>query len=176
LPALIQSVTAPDSPGFYLANAARLLTSDFRDAGRIIDPNAPEPLSAADKVRILMAKEVEGSGRILATLLYEVDSAFYYQARYPAAEPFLRRSLAIDEQNFGLDHPNVARDLNKLAQLLNDTNRVEEAELLSRRSLVILEKALGPEHPDVAQSLNSLAELATSKANTRRLSPSISGR
>jgi hypothetical protein len=33
LPVLIQSDTDPDSPGFYLANAARLLTSDFRDAG-----------------------------------------------------------------------------------------------------------------------------------------------
>ena len=41
LPVLIQSgIHDPDSPGFYLANAARLLDSDFRDAGIIIDPYA----------------------------------------------------------------------------------------------------------------------------------------
>lgn len=163
LPVLIQSVTDPDSPGFYLANAARLLTSDFRDAGRIIDPSAPEPLSAAEKVRTLMAKlpvdetelhrllrqveEEEGSGPALAMLLDEVGSAFYYQARFPTAEPFFRRSLAIDEQSLGPDHPNVARDLNNLARLLQATNRVEEAELLNRRALAILEKAPGPGAP-----------------------------
>jgi hypothetical protein len=101
LPVLIQSVTDPDSPGFYLANAAGLLTNDFRHAGRIIDPNAPECLNAADKVRTLMAKlpvdetelhpllrqveEEEGSGPALAMLLDEVGSAFYYQHRYRRA-------------------------------------------------------------------------------------------
>jgi hypothetical protein len=68
------------------------------------------PVDEVELHRLLrQVEEVEGSGRILATLLYEVGSAFYYQARYPAAEPFFRRSLAIEEQNFGLDHPNVAR-------------------------------------------------------------------
>jgi hypothetical protein len=36
----------------------------------------------------------------------------------------MRRALAIDEARFGADHPNVARDLNNLARLLHDTNRL----------------------------------------------------
>jgi tetratricopeptide (TPR) repeat protein len=71
----------------------------------------------------------------------------------------MRRALAIDERSFGNDHPNVARDLNNLAQLLQDTNRLAEAEPLIRRSLDIRERSFGNDHPDVATSLNNLALL-----------------
>ena len=40
-------------------------------------------------------------------------------------------ALVIDEKSFGENHPNVARDLNNLAQLLKATNRLTEAEPLS---------------------------------------------
>ncbi len=79
--------------------------------------------------------------------------------RLAEAEPLMRRALAIDEKNFGPEHPNVARDLNNLAQLLQVTNRLAEAEPLMRRALAIDEKSFGPEHPDVATSLNNLAQL-----------------
>ena len=62
----------------------------------------------------------------------------------------MRRALAIDEKSFGPDHPNVARDLNNLAQLLQATNRLAEAEPLMRRALAIDEKSFGPDHPNVA--------------------------
>ena len=62
----------------------------------------------------------------------------------------MRRALAIDERSFGPDHPNVARDLNNLAQLLQATNRLEEAEPLMRRALLIFReftRRTGHEHP-----------------------------
>ncbi|MEZ6056871.1 MAG: tetratricopeptide repeat protein [Planctomycetaceae bacterium] len=67
--------------------------------------------------------------------------------------------LAIDEASFGAEHPAVARDLNNLAQLLQVTNRLAEAEPLMRRALAIDEASFGPEHPDVARDLNNLAQL-----------------
>ena len=70
-----------------------------------------------------------------------------------------RRALAIDEKSYGPEHPNVARDLNNLAQLLQTTNRLAKAEPLYRRALAIAEKSYGPEHPDVAIGLNNLARL-----------------
>ena len=79
------------------------------------------------------------------------------KAQYAEAEPLMRRGLAIVEQQFGLDHPDVARDLNRLATLLQDTNRLTEAEALWRRALAINEKHLGPDHPEVATVLNNLA-------------------
>ena len=53
----------------------------------------------------------------------------------------------------------MALRLNNLAQLLQDTNRLAEAEPLMRRALAIDETSLGPDHPDVARDLNNLAAL-----------------
>jgi hypothetical protein len=71
----------------------------------------------------------------------------------------MRRALAIHEARFGPDHPEVAVDLNNLAQLLHDTNRLAKAEPLMRRALAIDEASLGPDHPTVATRLNNLAGL-----------------
>ena len=47
--------------------------------------------------------------------------------------------------------PNVARDLNNLAQLLQATNRLAEAEPLMRRALAIDEQSYGKDHPESPQ-------------------------
>ena len=62
----------------------------------------------------------------------------------------MRRALAIDEASFGAEHPDVAIDLNNLAQLLQATNRLGEAEPLMRRHLEIFldfTRRTGHEHP-----------------------------
>ena len=61
----------------------------------------------------------------------------------------MRRALAIDEKAW---RRTIRRrhDLNNLAQLLQATNRLAEAEPLMRRALAIDEKSFGPDHPDVA--------------------------
>jgi tetratricopeptide (TPR) repeat protein len=74
------------------------------------------------------------------------------------AEP-LSAALAIDEQTYGPNHPDVATVLNNLALLLQVTNRPAEAEPLYRRALAIDEQSYGPNHPEVATDLNLLAGL-----------------
>ena len=63
----------------------------------------------------------------------------------------MHHALHIDELSFGNDHPNVARDLNNLALLLKDTNRLAEAEPLMRRDLAhrraLTAEAITPESP-----------------------------
>jgi len=81
------------------------------------------------------------------------------RCQFREAEPLLRRALAIDEQSYGLDHPDVARDLNNLAGLLYATNRLAEAEPLFRRALAINEQSCGAGQPKVAAGLNNLAAL-----------------
>ena len=39
----------------------------------------------------------------------------------------MRQALDIDRKSLGSEHPNIARDLNNLAQLLKATNRLDEA-------------------------------------------------
>jgi tetratricopeptide (TPR) repeat protein len=79
--------------------------------------------------------------------------------KFAEAEPLLRRAVAVDERNFGPNHPNVATCLNNLAALLHDTNRLEEAEPLYRRALAIDEQSFGAYDPRVATCLNNLAQL-----------------
>ena len=71
----------------------------------------------------------------------------------------MRRALTIDEASFGRDHPDVAIDRNNLAQLLQATNRLGEAEPLMRRALTIDKASFGKEHPKVAICLNNLGQL-----------------
>ncbi|MSR56329.1 MAG: tetratricopeptide repeat protein [Planctomycetaceae bacterium] len=79
--------------------------------------------------------------------------------RLVEAERLYRRALAIDEQSYGPNHSDVARDLNNLATLLQATNRLGEAEPLMHRVVTIVEKSLGQDHPNVATALNNLAQL-----------------
>ena len=80
----------------------------------------------------------------------------------------MRRALAIDEASLGKDHPNVAIDLNNLAQLLQDTNRLGEAEPLMRRALAIDEASLGKDHPNVAIRPQQPRPVAASHQPARR--------
>ena len=88
-----------------------------------------------------------------------VATPLYHLARYTEAEPLMRRALEIDEKSYGPDHPDVARDLNNLAGLMQASDRLTEAEPLFRRALEIVEKSYGPDHPTVANRLHNLGEL-----------------
>jgi tetratricopeptide (TPR) repeat protein len=82
------------------------------------------------------------------------------QGRLREAEPLVDRALALVSRRDGHDQPDVARDLNSLACLLDPIGRpVEDAERLFRRALEIYERTYGPDHPKVALVLNNLAVL-----------------
>ena len=115
---------------------------------------------AAEYTRALDAYEsTSGTGEHLSLRLSGVAAFLYLSAEYGAAAPLMRRALAIDEESFGPDHPNVTKVLNDLAVLLQATNRFSEAEPLYRRVLAINEASHGPDHPKVAAGLNNLAAL-----------------
>ena len=72
----------------------------------------------------------------------------------------MRRALAIDEQELRPRPPQRRHSASTTSrQLLQDTNRLAEAEPLMRRALAIDEKSYGNDHPDVAVRLNNLAQL-----------------
>ena len=72
-------------------------------------------------------------------------------------EPISRRALDISEAAYGKQHPILSPLLNKLAFLLHDANRNEEAETLLRRALEVDEVSFGNEHSNMAIVLNNLA-------------------
>ncbi len=75
-------------------------------------------------------------------------------ARYAEAEQHLRAAVAL-----AVDEKDQATALNNLALMLQETNRLAEAEPLMRKALAIDEKSYGPEHPMVAIDLDNLAQL-----------------
>ncbi len=72
----------------------------------------------------------------------------------------MRRALVLSEESFGPGHPDVARDLNNLAQLLQDTNRLAEAEPSMRRAVEILTASLGPDHPSTQLGMRNYRAIA----------------
>ena len=69
------------------------------------------------------------------------------------------RALEIARNEFPSDHPEIAVHLSSLAQLLQATNRLTEAEPLMRDALRIDRAAYGDDHPKVAIRLSNLAQL-----------------
>jgi tetratricopeptide (TPR) repeat protein len=95
----------------------------------------------------------------VANVLNNLASLLRAKNRLAEAEALMRRALAIDEQSYGPDHPNVAIRLNNLARMLQDTNRLADAEPLFRRAVAIFEKSLGPDHPNTITARDNLAAL-----------------
>ena len=68
---------------------------------------------------------------------------------YAKAQTLLHeRFLVIREKTLGPDHPDVAKILNNLAELIPNQGRVRRGRAAFGRALAIREKALGPDHPE----------------------------
>jgi len=118
-----------------------------------LDPLAPHARAAAAHADHAAIAEPT------ARLMNQLGMLLSTKALHAEAEPLMHRALAIDEQSFGDQHPNVAIRLNNLAQLLQASNRLAEAEPLMRRALAIDQQSFGDQHPKVAIRLNNLATL-----------------
>ena len=90
----------------------------------------------------------------------------YDSLRFNEAETEYRRALSFLEANHSVA-PVLTIILSNLAQLLQSTKRLPEAEPLLRRALAIDENSYGEAHPNVARDLNNLALLLQ---DTNRLS------
>lgn len=94
-----------------------------------------------------------------AQLLNQTGLYLWQRAQYAEAERFFQQALSIDEKVRGLEHHDIAIDLNNLATLYEDQGKYAQAERLLQQALAIDQKVLGPDHLDVANSLNNLAWL-----------------
>jgi tetratricopeptide (TPR) repeat protein len=83
----------------------------------------------------------------------------WHQAAFAEALKWRQLALEQSEHRLGPNHPSTATALNNLAQLLQATNRLAEAEPLMRRALAIDEASYGNDNPDVARDINNLAQL-----------------
>ncbi|MEB3335178.1 MAG: tetratricopeptide repeat protein [Cyanobacteriota bacterium] len=82
-----------------------------------------------------------------------------HQAVFTEALKWYELGVQKCEEKLGPEHPSTTAALNNLAQVLQATNHLEEAEPLMRQALEIDEVSYGPDHPNVARDLNNLAQL-----------------
>jgi tetratricopeptide (TPR) repeat protein len=101
---------------------------------------------------------VQGPGdeRRAAALCTAAGRALENAGDFKAARPLYERALAIQERSQGPDHPDTARSLDNLAELLWYQGEVAAAQYLFQRALAIQERVLGPDHPSAARSLHGL--------------------
>ena len=88
----------------------------------------------------------------------------YYQILATLGVP-----LAIHEESYGKDHPNVTIERNSLARLLLDTSRLAEAEPLYRRAVEIdleFTRATGHAHPHFRAAFANYAGLLIEMGHT----------
>jgi hypothetical protein len=78
------------------------------------------------------------------------------------AEEYYRTALIIREKALAPDHPDVAGDLTRLADLLAQTDRANVAEALYRRALLVAEQNFGERNVATARALDTLAGFYTS--------------
>jgi tetratricopeptide (TPR) repeat protein len=117
-----------------------------------------EPIQPHVMAMVDVADEA-GIAEPTSRLMNELGVLLEKKSLWEAAEPLMRRALALHEQRHGPAHPDVAVHLNNLGQLLQATNRLAEAERLMRRALVIDGQSYSTAHPNVAIHLNNLALL-----------------
>ena len=65
------------------------------------------------------------------------------------SEPLYGRSLSIQEQQLGADHPNTAGSLFNMAALYYQLERYSQALPLIQRAIQIYEQTLNPDHPTI---------------------------
>jgi tetratricopeptide (TPR) repeat protein len=87
------------------------------------------------------------------------------------AEPLYRRALEIDEKSFGLDHPNVAEDLNNLASLLCATNRRVRRSRFTAGPLRSMKRASARIIPRCQFASNNLAALYYNQGQYAKAEP-----
>ncbi len=95
-----------------------------------------EPLESHAKAVASFASGAGVAG-VTAKVLNQVGLLLLNKVDYSEVEPLLRCALQIAETSYDQDNPDGAACLNNLAGLLQDTNRLAEAETLMWRALAI---------------------------------------
>ncbi|WP_412061765.1 protein kinase domain-containing protein [Rubrivirga sp. IMCC45206] len=108
----------------------------------------------------LLARLPDADSPLLSQGLSDYYDLLFTQRRYDEAEPYVRRALAMDRRLHGDLSAPVGFSLNRLAELLNITDRPAEAEAAAREALAIHERLYPDGHRELGASLQSLGEAA----------------
>ncbi len=101
-------------------------------------------------------------------ILDQLGSTLFALADWSGAERLWRQARDLDKAS---GSPHLTEDLNDLAQVLQETNRLAEAEALMRQALALDTNRRGPDDPDLAAELSNLAALLDATDRQRDAEP-----
>eukprot|EP01098_Paradermamoeba_levis_P006436 TRINITY_DN2668_c0_g1_i3.p1 TRINITY_DN2668_c0_g1~~TRINITY_DN2668_c0_g1_i3.p1 ORF type:complete len:117 (-),score=24.95 TRINITY_DN2668_c0_g1_i3:374-724(-) len=78
---------------------------------------------------------------------------------YDGPEPLYIRALEINKKVFGEEHPEIAENLNGLAQVFKHQFNYSKAEPMYLKSIEMTEKLIGASHPHHIHRCKNLADL-----------------
>jgi len=123
------------------------------DEGSGRDVTVAEALAAAVE---RMDESFGDQPEILAALKATIGATYRELALYDEAEPLLRSALDIQRSTLGPAHVELARSLNSMGMLHEQTGDFQTAESLFREALSVA-RSLDEEHTQLATSLNNVA-------------------
>jgi tetratricopeptide (TPR) repeat protein len=113
-------------------------------------------LTRAERALAQALSEAEGfpPGDVRLTVsLDNLTGVLRMEGKNEEAAPLCVRTLAIKEQLFGPESPNVASTLKDLAEIHRQLGHAEEASRYHQRAMSILRKAIGPDFEELEESL-----------------------
>ncbi len=123
-------------------------------AGRI-ELQDPVRAEAAFEGAVAAAEQTYGPDHpVVGSVLVDLAGANRRAGHSISAARHYRRALTILETSLGINHPDTARALGLLSEVVQTP---EEGVALGQRAVTAMGEAMGPEHPDLAPLLYSLA-------------------
>ena len=116
-----------------------------------VQGDLPKAIAAAERA-LQVASSPRESGRSLDRLGF----LYYTSGRLQEGEKYLRESLRVREQAFGIESLEYAETANDLAMLLRDLRKMDEARPLADRAVITRLQKLGANDVLLAESLNTL--------------------
>ena len=101
-----------------------------------------------------------GSGtQLRPEAVNNLGSLHMARGEFVDAETYFREAIDINEARHGAQHPNLATNLDNLAQALQGQKKFDEALQVFDRALGMRRALFGKDHPDVATTLHNVAVL-----------------
>jgi non-specific serine/threonine protein kinase/serine/threonine-protein kinase len=154
-------VTRAEAETAREAEAARQVSDFLVGLFRVSDPGEArgETISARevlDRGAAEITSDLQDQPIVQARLMATMGEVYTNMGLYDEARPLLERSLAIREEQLGLDHLDVAESLQRLAWLFRERGEFKKAGPLLERVIAIRERHLRPDHLDVGNGVASL--------------------
>ncbi len=110
-----------------------------------------------DKTALRLDRELKNQPAVEADLRTTIGAVYLDFGQYAKAETMFRQALSLRRKALGGQHPETAKSLFHVGDVLRKQDHFAESESLFRQALAIQRKSLGSHHAETTLTLNALA-------------------